>query len=268
MSEYVPVSDQLLQDLTNGKDDWDPTMSDLNDDSIDWSEFFGSDAQGRVDPDFGKWDRNSPIPLNEPTNEASHHDYDTNLLTTESETVPSHDTGTLDSKDSLVDAGVPKSSSEDETWFGIKDTPCKCIVCLDLTGSKNLIVIKGVEGVHKYFCRFPACPMILKQCVVGDARFIIWHEQDHFVHEDRFICAETHCSYSTTCWADLKRLYTGRHCMNPQRFPCPEFGCKYSGENGFTRNDKLKRHHQTVHEGKIKPGKPFQAIQPKTGSAA
>jgi hypothetical protein len=30
----------------------------------------------------------------------------------------------------------------------------------------------------------------------------------------------------------------------------------------------MKSHHQTVHEGKAKPGKRFQAIQPKTGNAA
>jgi hypothetical protein len=53
MSDHVPVSDLFMQDLAYGRDDWETTMPDWND---DWSDFDAPSAQpmtSGLDPDFG-----------------------------------------------------------------------------------------------------------------------------------------------------------------------------------------------------------------------
>lgn len=64
---------------------------------------------------------------------------------------------------------------------------------------------------------------------------------------------------------DVKRHYATIHCKNPERFPCHVIGCPFSGENGFTRKDKLTSHMKSTHKGLPHPGKRLQAIKPKTG---
>lgn len=91
-----------------------------------------------------------------------------------------------------------------------------------------------------------------------------WHEKsrDHYGKIGEYRCREAGCKFVTKRWTDFKRHASSRHCVKPQNFECPDLSCKYH-QIGFTRKDKLKSHCQNVHEGKLQPGKPNQAIKPK-----
>lgn len=95
------------------------------------------------------------------------------------------------------------------------------------------------------------------------------HEKDHFRHEGQLRCIEDRCDYGAKRWPDLKRHYTSKHCLNPKtKFPCPEIGCKYGGDNGFTRKDKLKSHRDKVHGKRADTGKRSRVSKPNAQGAA
>ena len=79
------------------------------------------------------------------------------------------------------------------------------------------------------------------------------HERSHFGQSGKYTCAEPGCHTTTKKFSDLKRHYAGRHCIDPKKakFPCPVLDCKYSGDNGFARKDKLKSPYKNVHERKL-----------------
>lgn len=114
-------------------------------------------------------------------------------------------------------------------------------------------------------CRFPGCNTALAS----------WHnaihEKTHYrTHQHgspHYGCIEQHCSFTTKRWPDLIRHYTVRHCTSPKKFPCPVPWCKFSGENGFARKDKLKSHHKNVHAGQslFAQAQGLRAIQPALG---
>lgn len=60
-------------------------------------------------------------------------------------------------------------------------------------------------------------------------------------------------------------------CSNPKKFPCPALDCKYNGDNGFARKDKLTSHwkkvHQTVASTSASSSKAPRAIQPASSIA-
>ena len=80
----------------------------------------------------------------------------------------------------------------------------------------------------------------------------------------QYRCAVQGCHYFSIRRYELKRHHAVKHCTQPKRFPCPEPYCKYGGENGFKRPDKLKDHQKKIHEGKPKPG---QALRPIKSAA-
>lgn len=79
--------------------------------------------------------------------------------------------------------------------------------------------------------------------------------------KDRYRCAVYGCQYFAIRRSDLRRHHAVKHCTQPKRFQCPEPYCKYGGENGFKRLDKLKDHQKKIHEGKFKPGQALRTIK-------
>ncbi len=121
---------------------------------------------------------------------------------------------------------------------------CECLSCLH----------SGEHSVHSWHllrdtatCRVPGC---VKTFARSDFSMRRGHERDHFLHDEHYMCNSSGCKRSFTRWEDLVRHTLNKHCLNPKRFPCLDIGCKYSGENGFVRKDKLKSHYKNAHEGK------------------
>jgi len=84
------------------------------------------------------------------------------------------------------------------------------------------------------------------------------HIATHFLSEQQqHQCKEEGCKRIVKRWAELPRHYKTAHCLEPDNFPCDVAGCKYGGENGFKRRDKLTSHKKT-HKG---PGVPAQQLQ-------
>lgn len=77
----------------------------------------------------------------------------------------------------------------------------------------------------------------------------------------QYRCAVQGCHYFSIRRFELKRHHAAKHCTQPERFPCPEPYCRYGGDNGFIRPDKLKEHQKKIHEGKFKPAKALRTIK-------
>ena len=181
---------------------------------------------------------------------------------------------------------------------------CNCIVCLSIgtheakdlesyacrfSGCSSILSSISDRYMHEYTthyplirqdfslpCRVPGCgheesayhPLTFDESHVS-------HERAHFKVQDEeendkkskkasYFCDVPNCKYKTARWPDLIRHTTHKHCTAPRKLPCPVIGCKYSGENGFTRKDKLKNHCQKVHAGMVLPGQANSAIRPAT----
>ena len=128
---------------------------------------------------------------------------------------------------------------------------CDCMVCLRV----------GLFPYYRYTetCRLRHCHHCSETVRWGE---IQKHEKSHFGHPGNYTCAEVYCQFRTSRWPDLKRHYAGKHCKNPQKHSCQVIGCKYSGENGFTRADKLKSHVKNVHKGNTVPSHAMRSIKP------
>ena len=74
----------------------------------------------------------------------------------------------------------------------------------------------------------------------------------HSKQGDRLHCQEPRCTRTCKRGADLLR-HMRLHCLRQTRYHCDVFGCKYGGENGFVRRDKLLSHKRNVHEGQATP---------------
>lgn len=164
-----------------------------------------------------------------------------------------------------ADSTIPYNNDGGNSMLSVASTnaaprssrECSCITCVDL-GSRRK-VMWNVDSYY-YRCRLSDCNFsaIFRSHEGNDLstyaaeKAIRKHEKDHFRHDGRhdgqFRCIEDRCDYGAKRWPDLKRHYTSKHCLNPKtKFPCPEIGCKYGGDNGFTRKDKLKSHRDKVH---------------------
>ena len=132
---------------------------------------------------------------------------------------------------------------------------CSCITCVDLGSYRTRMW--GVDNYH-HRCRHSDFNFISTREGGYRGNWVAEeaarkHEKNHFRHDGQFRCIEDRCVYGAKRWSDLKRHYTSKHCMNPKtKFPCPEIGCKYGGDNGFTRKDKLKSHREKVHDKRAK----------------
>ncbi|KAL9074467.1 MAG: hypothetical protein Q9161_002255 [Pseudevernia consocians] len=93
----------------------------------------------------------------------------------------------------------------------------------------------------------------------------IWkHDNSHYGQPGKYTSLEQNCQVVTTNFGDLKRHYKAKHCTkyDKEQFPYSVLWCKYSGNNGFARKDKLKSHYKNIHEGKPRPVKAGQVIKP------
>ena len=146
---------------------------------------------------------------------------------------------------------------------------CECVGCIYEISS---LFWKSSKATERQ-CPNPSCRLTFRPSwasdfckhVFGHAKYIAGQNPSSVALE-RYWCLEQHCHFNTKRQADLARHYRTKHCENPPNFPCQVLGCKYGGENGFVRKDKLKSHYKNVHEGKL-PGKAFQAIEPKPRAA-
>jgi len=160
---------------------------------------------------------------------------------------------------------------------------CSCIVCQDVNLLSSLPRARRFSLINpgeSFQCRIGDC-----QDLFADFRDMAWcnqfcssewwelhyekpryvacHEISHFGTEGAYHCNEQYCQFITKRWRDLQRHYSTRHCKAPKKFPCHVLGCKYGGENGFARKDKLKSHVKNVHEGRLLPGQPGRIIKPR-----
>ncbi len=154
------------------------------------------------------------------------------------------------------------------------DRVCTCLNCLDSPSSLGSFEARSRFPALLYIsCRIEGCTW---RQIVHSYSYSLWpvmsHEERHFREETRdqdrkliFTCKNDRCQIRTKRKDDVKRHYATVHCKNPERFPCHVIGCRFGGENGFTRKDKLTSHMKSTHKGLPLPGKRHQAIKPKAG---
>ena len=136
---------------------------------------------------------------------------------------------------------------------------CTCIGCLKISWYGG----QSRNSSEKFKCRFPGC------LTSETSRRNLWyHETSHYKYYGtggRYKCLEQDCRTVTVDFYELKRHYK-KHCTIPdkEQFPCPVLWCKYSGNNGFLRKDKLKSHYKNIHEGKPGPFKAGRVLKPAT----
>ena len=174
-------------------------------------------------------------------------------------TVPDSSDGNNDALTVITTSAAPASSRE-----------CSCTICIGLGSMSKCCEVPRPAHYH---CRFADCNFSRS----GEALWYVFdaekrvreHEKDHFRYEGQYRCMEDRCVYGTKRWSDLTRHYTSKHCLNPKaKHPCPEIGCKYGGNNGFKRKDKLKSHREKVHEKHGKAEKRFRVNKPNAQGAA
>ena len=137
---------------------------------------------------------------------------------------------------------------------------CDCLKCL-LVGAFD----RSSYGPGQYICRFPDCKE--SRSWRSDRSS---HEKQHFVCSGRYACNASDCTRSFKRWDDLVRHTTSEHCLNPVKYPCLVVGCRFGGENGFVRKDKLTSHRKNVHEGELvftQAGAP-RSIRPAVGGTS
>ena len=148
---------------------------------------------------------------------------------------------------------------------------CVCLGCLCWPTNEKFLMVPRPVNVS---CRIPDCSWICHFENFGYSRnYIIHHEEDHFFERTPgrdgftciFTCKHEHCIYTTKRSSDIKRHYAAKHCKNAKKFPCTVIGCKFSGDNGFSRKDKMRDHLKAGHRSIFTPGKPVQTIKSKAG---
>ena len=124
------------------------------------------------------------------------------------------------------------------------DRNCGCLSCLGVGSS--MPEIEQIDGTLT--CRVNYC----NHSGLGHGE-ILDHEKEHFWCPGGYHCAEALCNASFEQWLDFKSHYANKHCKKRKKFPCPFPSCKYSGENGFLRKDKLKTHYDKNHRHSTMP---------------
>ena len=165
--------------------------------------------------------------------------------------------------------GPPQSFAPHLLSDSSSQQDCTCISCLKIGIDYPSRSYVGGRGPK---CRFPGC-LTFFGCLTfldlsfGDCirRYYI-HERCHYGQTGKYTCLEQNCQVVTKNFGDLRRHYKAKHCTNPnkEQFPCPVVWCKYSGNNGFARKDKLKSHYKNIHEGKPGSSKAGRVLKPAT----
>ena len=139
---------------------------------------------------------------------------------------------------------------------GSLEKHCTCTSCLEVcnVGTNPPYQSKGLT------CRFPSCQKTSILCH-SDLRA---HERRHYGQAGKYTCLEQDCHTITKHFGDLRRHYKTKHCISAEKehYACPISWCKYSGNNGFARKDKLKSHYKNIHEGKPGLAKASRVIKP------
>ena len=176
---------------------------------------------------------------------------------------------------------VSEAETERELEAFLHDQVCTCASCL-CNQQWPWDLLERLEESPKtksllLDCRVPGCQWTSDSTPFSawgsNLKEILAHERDwsHITHYGKsgdWRCREVGCKFVTKRWKDfIKRHTLTQHCKNPPNFKCPVLGCKYH-EHGFVRQDKLKSHHDKVHKGKFRPGKPNQVIKPKVKDCA
>lgn len=176
-----------------------------------------------------------------------------------------------------VELLLPKPQGENIDVPNIDDlfgfTPAKGCVCLGCLCWPTNEKISELSRPLKVSCRIPDCSWTFRTYDLPQIRWqlveVHQHEKDHFIEQtpgrDAFTCKHEHCIYTTKRSSDIKRHYAAKHCKNAKKFPCTVVGCKFSGDNGFSRKDKMRDHLKAGHRSMFTPGKPVQTIKSKAG---
>ena len=154
--------------------------------------------------------------------------------------------------------GPPQSFAPNLLNESSPQQDCTCISCLGIgTEYYSIPFVKG-QGRK---CRFPGC--LTFPDIFDIPKFFV-HERCHYGQSGKYTCLELDCQVVTKHFGDLRRHYKAKHCTNPnkEQFPCPVVWCKYSGDNGFARKDKLKSHYKNIHEGKAGLAKAGRVLKP------
>ena len=153
---------------------------------------------------------------------------------------------------------------------------CSCMKCAFL-GTYNSITwtktkrTEDWDAVFSTLCRIPDCTKRIELQTryfnVNESKKlqydVVSHERTHYGQPGAYRCLEAGCQVTAKKFYDLRRHYRGKHCSNVVKYPCKELGCRYSGDNGFVRKDKLKDHQRNVHGGRANPAKSLQPLKPK-----
>ncbi|KAK3168249.1 hypothetical protein OEA41_004695 [Lepraria neglecta] len=173
---------------------------------------------------------------------------------------------------------LPKPQGENIDVANIDDlfglAPAKGCVCLGCLYWPTYRKTPELSRSVNVSCRIPDCSwtyhikdLTLPECYLK--WYVVRHEEKHFFERtpgrDAFTCKHEHCIYTTKRSSDIKRHYAAKHCKNAKKFPCTVIGCKFSGDNGFPRKDKMRDHLKAGHRNMFTPGKPVQNIKSKAG---
>lgn len=123
---------------------------------------------------------------------------------------------------------------------------CECMLCIEKASIRVGFSVKCYFGCNENF------------------QSLEWmrHYRTHFKQDKGYRCSAPDCGQVCQRWGELTR-HARAHCQRPTKFPCDVFGCRYGGENGFTRKDKLLSHKRNVHEGRAPPSQLMRKLQPK-----
>ena len=89
-----------------------------------------------------------------------------------------------------------------------------------------------------------------------------WVKSSFRPDRNDYRCPEDHCRKKFTDFRGMLRHYQATHCTQPTRYPCTFFNCKYSGDNGFVRKDKLQSHLRKVHGAQTVPSNTPRRLLP------
>ena len=165
---------------------------------------------------------------------------------------------------SIVEPVVPTlapCSVESVHPHSIAGNVCDCIVCAGV--GKKVTASKA----WPFHCRVPGCNALGHN--ISFSWELLRKEASHFrtPGEDKLKCAESNCPVAVSSMTDLRRHYISKHCTKSEKFSCPLVWCKYSGDNGFKRKDKLNSHYRNAHEGKMGRGKATRVTKPKSSTS-
>ena len=183
--------------------------------------------------------------------------------------------------------GVPLPRSEPDVPYPVPSSPsvnlagahvshsntpkCSCLLCLGI-GATYYSDGKWLSdaGTYVRLCQVPGCSYTFhsdpKHMFPRNSSWMRAHERSHYGNKGHYRCAEEGCRATLKRWHDFTRHYTVHHCKVAKRYPCSVSDCKYAGENGFLRLDKLKSHYRNKHQ-KAKANLPKAALAgPRPGN--